>query len=66
MKQLELTVKIEQIDDSDYPYMVTVRTKNTQECSSWYRGKTIQEVMKNFYKSFGDSNLRCWYLLRDK
>lgn len=66
MKQLELTVKIEQVDNPDYPYELNVSLDGKPECSSWYRGKTVQEVLGAFCESFSDRNLKYWYLLKDK
>lgn len=66
MKRLELTVNIERVDDSNYPYELFVSLDDRPEYSAWYRGKTVQEVLTAFYKSFADRNLKYWYLLEDE
>lgn len=66
MKQVELTVKIEHVDNQDYPYEMNVSLEGKPECSSWYKGKTPQELIELLYKSLGDSNLRYWHMMDDK
>ena len=66
MKELELTVKINQNDDSEYPYELNVYAKRTSEHLGWHRGKTLEETIYGLYESLSDNNLKCWYMLEDK
>ena len=66
MKQLELTVKIEQVDDSDCPYEITVYAEDLPKNPAWFKGKTLKEAMERFINSFPDNNLRYWFKLKDK
>lgn len=65
MEQLELTAQIVQVDNPDYPYEMFITLDRKPAYSSWYRGKTVKDILNEFYKSLSDNNLKYWHLLED-
>lgn len=66
MEQLELTVTLKKTDDPEYPHELFVTIDEKPDFVAWYRGKTVQETLERFYKSFTESKLKYWHLLEDK
>lgn len=66
MKQLELNVTIKKADNLEFPYEMIVNVDGKPNSTSWYRGKTAQEVIDIFYKAFSDKQTRYWHMLEEK
>ena len=65
MKQLELNIAIEQIQDG---YELFAKPKDTDDSMlfSWYKRKTYQEVVDSFLEGMSDHCVKYWYMLQDK
>lgn len=66
MKQLELIVDIKEYENNICNIIVKPVNANDYRLTSYYKGITKAETLKQFFKSLTNNNIRYWFQLKDK